>query len=90
MQVVRQRDIGVLGPLAAMDMDESAIAIDIRNPQGQGLSESQAAGVDRRQVDVIVEGRDLAGQGLDLDPAQYRGQAFFGRRLDDLQQLNER
>ncbi len=63
---VGQRDIAVLGALAAVDMDHHARAIDIGDFEMECFVKAQAAGVDGGEVDVIVEGFDVGQDVADL------------------------
>jgi hypothetical protein len=56
---VGQREIAVLGALAAVDMDHHAQAIDIGDFEMECFVKAQAAGVDGGEVDVVVEGFDV-------------------------------
>ena len=51
-----QRDIPVLGALAAMDMDLEALAVNIGDLQGEGFVEPQAQTIDRGEVDLVMQG----------------------------------
>ena len=50
-----QRDVPVFGALATMDMDLEALAIDVRDLEGEGFMEPEAHARDRGAVDVVVE-----------------------------------
>jgi hypothetical protein len=54
-----QRDVAILGALAAVDMDHHAGAIDIGDFEMESLVQAQAAGIDSGQVGVVVEGFDV-------------------------------
>src|SRR6266851_8215501 len=51
-----QGHVTVLGTLAAVDMDLEALAINIRDLQGEGFMEPEAQAIDGGEVDLIVEG----------------------------------
>ena len=50
--------------------DGSQTRLLIRGLQEQAFLQPQAAGVDREQIDVVVESGDTAEQAFDLGPAQ--------------------
>ena len=74
---VGQRDIAVLGALAAMDMDHHALAIDIGDFQMKSFVKAQTAGVDGGEIDVVVEGFDAGQNASEFIDAQDSGQAVF-------------
>jgi hypothetical protein len=49
-----QRDVPVFGALATMDMDLEALAIDVRDLEGEGFMEPEAQAIDRGEVDLVV------------------------------------
>ena len=63
---LRQRDIAVLGALAAVDMDHHALTIDIGDFEMEGFVKPQAAGVDGGEIDVVVEGFDVGQKASDF------------------------
>ena len=63
---LRQRDIAVLGALAAVDMDHHALTVDIGDFEMAGFVEPQAAGVDGGEIDVVVEGFDVGQNASDF------------------------
>jgi hypothetical protein len=52
----RQRDVPVLGPLAAVDRDLEAWAIDVRDLEEEGFMEPKPQAVDGGEVALIVQG----------------------------------
>ena len=50
-----QRDVPVFGALATMDMDLEALAIDVRDLEGEGCMEPEAQARDRGAGDLVVE-----------------------------------
>jgi hypothetical protein len=52
---MRERDIAVLGALAAVDVDHVARAIDIAHLQGKRFVQAQPTAVDGGEVDTIVQ-----------------------------------
>jgi hypothetical protein len=61
-----QRDVAILGALAAVDMDHHARAIDIGDFEMESLVKAQAAGVDGGKVGVVVEGFDAGKKAADF------------------------
>jgi len=61
-----QGDDPVHRALAGVDVNETAIAEDVRDLQGEGFTQAQAEGVERGVVGAALEG----GQGLD-DPLDF-------------------
>ena len=61
-----QRDVAVLGALAAVDMDHHALTVDIGDFEMESFVKSQAAGVDGGEIDVVVEGFDVGQEGFGL------------------------
>ena len=60
-----QGDVPVFGALATMDMDLEALAIDVRDLEGEGFMEPEAQARDRGEGDLVVErGGRLGGVGL--------------------------
>ena len=64
--ILRQRDITILGPFAAVNMDHLPCPIDIGDLQEQTLLKPEAAGTDGHQIGIIVEGGNL-----DHDPFNF-------------------
>src|SRR5262245_53740809 len=54
-----QWDVAILGAFAAMDMDHHARAIDIGDFEMKSFVKSQATGINRGQIGVVVEGFDV-------------------------------
>ena len=61
-----QRDVAILGALAAVDMDHHALTIDIGDFKMQCFVKAQAAGIDGRKIGVVVEGFDVAQKASDF------------------------
>jgi len=72
-----QRDVAILGALAAVDMDHHARAIDIGDFEMESLVKAQAAGVYGGKVGVVVEGFDVGKKASDFFDAQDGGKAPF-------------
>ena len=58
--------VTVLGTLAAVDMDLEALAIDVRDLQGEGFMEPEAQAIDGGEVDLIVQGGSGCKEPSDL------------------------
>ena len=54
--ILGQGDVPVFGALAAVDMDLEALAIDVRDLQGEGFLEPEAQAGDGGAVDRVVQG----------------------------------
>jgi hypothetical protein len=52
---IRQWDETILVSLAAADMNQLALTVDIAHLQGQGLSESQAHGIGCQQENPVAQ-----------------------------------
>jgi len=61
-----QRDVAILGALAAVDMDHHAGAIDIGDFKMESFVQSQAAGVDGGEVGIVVESFDVDKKASDF------------------------
>jgi hypothetical protein len=57
---LRQRDIAVLGALAAVDVDHHALTVDIGDFEVEAFVKAQTAGVHGGKIDVVVEGFDVS------------------------------
>lgn len=67
---LRQRDIAILGALAAVDMDHHALAIDIGDFEIKSFVKPQTAGVDGAKIDVVVKGFDVGQNASDFIDTQ--------------------
>jgi hypothetical protein len=83
-----QRDIAVLGALAAVDMDHHALAVDIGDFEMEAFVKAQAAGVDGGEIDVVVEGFDVGQNTSDFFGAQDGGQAVRSGRAESRECAN--
>jgi hypothetical protein len=61
-----QRDGPVFGPLATMDLDLEALAIDVGDLQGEGFLESESQARDGGKGDLVVHGRGGRAEPPDL------------------------
>jgi hypothetical protein len=78
-----ERDVAILGPLAAVDMDHHAGGIDIGDFEVETFVKPEAAGVDGRKIGVVLEGFDLGKNGSDFLTAENGGKASFGLGTED-------
>ena len=53
----RQRDVAILVALAAADMQEHALGVDVTHLETQTLAQPQTAGVEGDQADPVIERR---------------------------------
>ena len=79
---LRQWDVAVLVPFAA-DVQEHAVAVDVRDLQGPAFGQSQPAGVDGGQTDAMAEHVDAGEGSSDLTKAQDRGQGLDPLGLEE-------
>src|SRR5712691_8043329 len=61
-----QRDVPVFGALATMNMDLEALAIDVRDLEGEGFMEPEAQAIDGGEIRLVVEGGGRREESLDL------------------------
>src|SRR5262245_20067929 len=61
-----ERDVAILGALAAVDMDHHAGAIDIGDFEMESFVESEAAGVDGGEVGIVAECFDVGKKASDF------------------------
>jgi hypothetical protein len=45
-----------MAPLSAMDMDHSSLSVDVGDFQEKSFLKSEAAGIDRCQIGIVMEG----------------------------------
>jgi hypothetical protein len=63
---LRQRNIAVLGALAAVHMDHHALTVDIGDFEVKSFVKPQTAGVYGGKIDVVVEGFDVVQNASDF------------------------
>ena len=63
---MRQRNIAILGALAAVDMDHHALTIDIGDFEMKAFVKTQAAGVHGGEVGIVVESFDVGQKASDF------------------------
>jgi len=87
-QLRREHDGSVLGPLAVTNLDQHAIAIDIRDPQADCFRGAQPCGIGSRQSRARLQGRHRLEETHDLigtqDRRQLAGRARIGNPFGDL------
>ena len=70
----RQRNVAVLGPLAAVDMEHHPVAVDIRGLQMQRLLKAPATGIDGGEEGAVMKGVDAREHPAHLLSTQHRRQ----------------
>ena len=65
-RICGQGDVPVLGPLAAVDMDLEALAINVGDLQEEGCLEPETQAVDGGEVDLVVRGGSRREEPPDL------------------------
>jgi len=78
-----QRDVAILGTLSTVDMDHHAAGVDIGDFEMESFVKPQAAGVDGREIDIIVESLNLGKNVSDFIDAENGGKASFGLGTKD-------
>ena len=68
MRLFGQGHVAVAVALAAADVEEHALGINVADLQAQAFAQAQAAGIDGDQADAMIQGGD-GGQ----DAAHFRG-----------------
>jgi len=76
-QLRRQLDVAVLPPLALLDPNHHALAVDIGGAQMNGLTHARPGTVHRAEDDVVRKGRSGLQQPQDLFRAENHGQPGF-------------
>ena len=79
---LRQGDVAVAVALAAADVQEHALGVDVADFQVEGLTQAQAAGVDGGQGDAVIEGRDGGEDAADLGGGEDDGELELGVGAD--------
>jgi hypothetical protein len=82
-----QRDVAVLGPFSAVDMDHHAGGIDIGDFEVEAFVESETAGIDGGEIGVILEGMDLGQNTSDFFRAENGREASFGLGTEDTEDV---
>jgi hypothetical protein len=79
-------DVAILGPLAAMDVDHHAGAVDVGDFQVKALLQPEPAGVDRREKGGVVDRADTAQCPADLLDTQDGRELPFPLRPQELEE----
>ena len=69
-----QGNKAIFTPLSSMNVDHHSLAIDVRDLQIQRLLKPESTGVDRGQIDIVVEGFDLGKDSVNFFPGQVTRQ----------------
>jgi hypothetical protein len=77
-RIFRPGDVAVLGAFAAVDMDLEALAIDVRDLQGEGFMEPEAQARDGGEVRLVVEGGGRREEARDLLHTEDGGEPVGG------------
>ena len=81
--ILGQGDVPVFGALAAVDMDLEALAIDVRDLQGEGFLEPEAQAVDGGAVDLVVQGGSGGKEPPDLLHTEDGGETVCSLRAQE-------
>ena len=81
-RALRQRDVAVLVALAAADVQEHASRINVAHLQLEGFAQAQAAGVNRRQRDAMIQGGHALEKAAHLGGREDDGQFELGIGAD--------
>jgi len=83
-RALREGDVAVAIALAATDVQEHALGVNVADLQIQALAQAQAAGVDGDQGDPVIEGRDGGENATDLGGGQDDRELELGVGSDEL------
>ena len=83
-RALREGDVAVAVALAATDVQEHALGVDVADLEVQTLAQAQAAGVDGDQGDPVIEGRDSGEDATDLGGGQDDRELELGVGADEL------
>jgi len=72
-----KRDVAVLRSLAAMDVNEHSLSVNVGDLQVQRFLQTEPAGVNCRKERIVVEGSDMSQDLEDYGLAQNTGQPSF-------------
>jgi hypothetical protein len=75
---LREGDVAILGAFAAVDMNHHAAGVDVGDFEMETFVKPQAAGVDGREIGVVLEGFDLGENASDFIHAENGRKASFG------------
>lgn len=82
---LRQRDVTIGVALAAADVQEHALGVDVADLKIQAFAQAQAAGVDQAQGDPMIQGRDLGENAAHFAGGEDDGQLELGLGADQNQ-----
>lgn len=77
-----QRDVTVLVPLAAADVEEQALRINVAHFQLEPFAQPEAAGIDGGQGDALIEGAHALEEAAHLGGRENDGQFELGISAD--------
>lgn len=75
-----QGDVAVFGAFTTMDMDLEALAVDVRDLQGEGFLEPEAQAINGGEIRLVVEGGGGREESLDLLYTEDSGESVGGLR----------
>jgi len=75
--------IAILGPLSTVDMDHHTVAVDIGDFEMETFVKPEAAGVDRGEVGIVLEGFDAGKNTSDFFNTENGREASFGLGSED-------
>jgi hypothetical protein len=81
----RQRHHAIHGTLAGVDMYEAAITEDVRDLEGEGLTQAQAEGVERGVEGAALEGGKGVDDLFDFVATEDRGKGLIALEADLVQ-----
>jgi hypothetical protein len=81
--ILGQGDVPVFGALAAVDMDLEALAIEVRDLQGEGFLEPEAQAVDGGEGDLVVPGGSGGKEPPDLLHTEDGGETVCRLRAQE-------
>ena len=73
-----QRDITVLIALAAADVQEHALRIDVADLQAQPFAQAQTAGINGAEADPMIQGGDAGQNAAHLGGREHDGEFELG------------
>jgi hypothetical protein len=72
-----ERDVAIFGALAAVDMDHHASGVDIGDFEVETFMKSEAAGIYRSEISIVLKGLDSGQNASDFFHAQDGRKASF-------------
>ena len=83
-RALREGDVAVAVALAATDVQEHALGVNVADLEVQALAQAQAAGVDGDQRDAVIQRRHRGEDTTDLGSGQDDGEFELGVGPDEL------